>query len=159
MKVLAHMNTARWNSMNTADREEATQCPCQGGMQNVEHVVSECDYMVTYLDEMVDTVDSALRSESETVQVKWMEARNTGEKVAAAVGTGMRRVSPDALSEVATGLKLLVRRAEKALRTVNKAGESWPMDSLAVWAPGNEELQIEIQSDVMSPDAQQAATA
>ena len=130
MKVLAHMNTARWNSMNTADREEATQCPCQGGMQNVEHVVSECDYMVTYLDEMVDTVDtvdSALRSESGIVRVKWMEARNMGEKVAAVVGTDMRRVSPDALSEVATGLKLLVRRAEKALRTVNKAGESWPV--------------------------------
>jgi hypothetical protein len=82
-----------------------------------------------------------------------------GEEVAAVVGTDMGRVSPDALSEVATGLKLLVRRAEKALRTVNKAGESWPMDSLAVWTPGNEELQIEIQSDVMSPDAQQAAAA
>ena len=41
MKVLAHMNTARWNSMSTADREEATQCPCQGGIQNVEHVMSE----------------------------------------------------------------------------------------------------------------------
>ena len=95
MKVLAHMNTARWNSMSTADREEATQCPCQGGMQNVEHVVSECDYMVTYLDEMVDTVDSALRSESEAVQVKWMAARNMDEKVAAVVGTDMRRVSPD----------------------------------------------------------------
>jgi len=115
--------------------------------------------MVTYLDEMIDTVGSALRSEPETVQVRWMEARNVGEKVAAIVGTDMRRVSPDALCEVATGLKLLVRRAEKALRTVNKAGESWPMDSLAVWAPGNEELQMEIQSDVMSSDAQQAAAA
>jgi hypothetical protein len=124
MKVLAHMNTARWNSMNTDDREEATHCPCQGGMQNVEHVISECDYMVTYLDEMIDTVGSALRSEPETVQVRRMEARNVGEKVAAIVGTDMRRVSPDALCEVATGLKLLVRRAEKALRTVNKAGES-----------------------------------
>ena len=27
----------------------------------------------------------------------------------------------------ATSMKLLVRRAEKALRTVNKADESWPM--------------------------------
>ena len=59
-----------------------------------------------------------------------------GEKVAAIVGTEMRGVSPDAdaLGEVATGLKLLVRRAEEALRTVDKAGESWPvpwiMDSL-----------------------------
>ena len=44
MKVLAHMNTARWGSMSTADREEATQCPCECGMQNAEHVMSECDY-------------------------------------------------------------------------------------------------------------------
>ena len=57
MKVIAHMNTARWGSMSTADREEATQCPCECGMQNVEHVMSECDYMVDYLDEMVGTVD------------------------------------------------------------------------------------------------------
>ena len=76
------------------------------------------------------------------MQVKWAEARNVGEKVAAIVGTDMRRVSPDALCEIATGLKLLVKRSEKALRAVNKAGESWPMDSLAVWAPGNEEQQI-----------------
>ena len=42
----------------------------------------------------------------------------------AIVGMETRGVSPDALSEVAAGLKLLVRRAEAALRTVNKAGES-----------------------------------
>ena len=160
MEVLAHMNTVRWQNMNTADREEAIQCPCQGGIQNVEHMMSgECDYMVTYLDEMIDTVGSALRSEPEYEQVKWAEARNVGEKVAAIVGTDMRRVSPDALCEIATGLKLLVKRSEKALRAVNKAGESWPMDSLAVWAPANEELQMGLQSDVMSSDAQQAAAA
>ena len=128
-------------------------------MQAVEHVMSDCDYMVTYLDEMIDTVSGALQSEPEAVQAKWVEARNVGEKVAAIVGTDTRRVSPDGLSEVATGLKLLVRRAEKTLRTVNKADESWPMDSLAVWAPGNGELQIELQNDVVSPDAQQAAAA
>ena len=50
----------------------------------------------------------------------------------------MRGVSPDALGEVATSLKLLVRRAEKALRTVDKAGESWPVDSLAIaWRCGH----------------------
>ena len=27
MRVLAHMNTTRWNSINTADREETIQCP------------------------------------------------------------------------------------------------------------------------------------
>ena len=29
MKVLAHMNTARWNSMSTTDREGAIWCPCE----------------------------------------------------------------------------------------------------------------------------------
>ena len=70
MKVLAHMNTARWNSMSTADREEAIQCPCECGIQNVEHVMSECEYTVVYLDEMIDTIDCALRSEPEAAQGK-----------------------------------------------------------------------------------------
>ena len=56
-------------------------------------------------------------------------------KVAAILDTEMRDVSPDALGEVVASLKLLVRRAEQALRTVNTAGESWPVDRLAAWAP------------------------
>ena len=159
MKVLAHMNTARWGNMSTADREEATQCPCECGMQNVEHVMSECDYMVDHLDEMVGTVDDALCSEPEAAQNKWMAARNMGEKVAAIVGMETRGVSPDALSEVAAGLKLLVRRAETALRTVNKAGESWPMDSLAVWAPEDGGPQLELQIDMVSVGDQQMEAA
>jgi hypothetical protein len=111
--------------------------------------------MVVYLDEMVDTVDYALQSEPEAAQRKWLEARNMGEKVAAIVGTEMRGVSPDALGEVAAGLKLLVRRAETALRTVNKAGESWPVDSLAVWAPEDGGPQFELQIDMMSAGDQQ----
>ena len=83
MKVLAHMNTSGWDSMSTADREEATQCPCEGGMQNVEHVMSECEYMVEHLDEMIGTVGRALQSEPEATQIKWMRARNVGERVAA----------------------------------------------------------------------------
>ena len=66
-----------------ADREEATQCPCECGIQNVEHVMSECEYMVVYLDEMIDTVDYALQSEPEAAQIKWLGARNVGEKIAA----------------------------------------------------------------------------
>ena len=97
MRVLAHMNTARWNSMSTADREEAIQCPCECGIQNVEHVMSECEYMVVYLDEMIDTVDYALQSEPEAAQRKWLRARNMGEEVAAIIGTEVRGVSPDAL--------------------------------------------------------------
>ena len=56
---------------------------------------------------------------------------------------------------MATSLKLLVRKAEKALRTVNKAGESWPVDSLAVWAPEDGGPQIELQIDMMSAGDQQ----
>ena len=59
MKVLAHklMNTARWGSMSTTDKEEAVQCLCECGKQNIEHVMSECEYMVDYLFVMVETVN------------------------------------------------------------------------------------------------------
>ena len=92
-------------------------------------------WVITGQVEMIDTVDCALCSETEAAQSRWMAARNVEEKVGAIVGMETRGVSPDALGEVASALKLLVRRAETALRTVNKAGESWPVDSLAVWAP------------------------
>ena len=82
-----------------------------------------------------------------------------GEKVAAIVGTEMRGVSPDALGEVAASLKLLVRRAETALRTVDKAGGSWPVDSLAVWAPNGGGPQIELQIDMMPAGDQQMEAA
>ena len=111
-------------------------------MQNAEHVMSECEYMVVCLDEMVDTMDCALSSELEAAQSKWMAAQNVGEKVAAIVNTETRGVSPDAIGGVATSLKLLVRQAEKTLRTVNKAGESWPVDSLAVWTPDGDGHQM-----------------
>jgi hypothetical protein len=158
MRVLAHMNTARWGNMSTADREEAIQCPCQCGIQNVEHVLTgECDYVLVYIDEMIDSVDYALCSETEAAQSKWMAARNVEEKVVAVIGMETRGVSPDALSEVTSALKLLVRRAETALRTVNKAGESWPMDSLAVWAPGSDGPQMELQIDMVPEDQQMVA--
>ena len=41
----------------------AIWCPCECVIQNVEHVMSECEYMVVYLDEMIDTVDYALQSD------------------------------------------------------------------------------------------------
>ena len=148
--------------MNTADREEAIQCPCQGGIQNVEHVLTgECEYTVVYLDEMIDTVDWALCSETEAAQSRWpwMAARSVEEKVRAIVGMETRGVSPDALSEVASALKLLVRSSETALCTVNKAGESWPVDSLAVWAPDGGGPQIELQIDMVSSADQQMAVA
>ena len=51
---------------------------------------------------------------------------------------------------MASALKLLVRSAETALRTVNTAGESWPVDSLAVWALDGGGPQIELQIDMVS---------
>ena len=98
MKVLAHVNTARWSSMSTADREETTQCPCECGIQNVEHVVSECEYMVVYLDEMIDIVDYASRSEPKAAQREWLGARDVGEEVAAIVDTEVPGISPNALT-------------------------------------------------------------
>ena len=68
-------------------------------------------------------------------------------------------MSPVALGEVASALKLLVMTSEKALRTVNKAGESWPVDSLAVWAPDGGGPQIELQIDTVSSEDQQMAAA
>ena len=113
--MLAHMNTARWGSMNTADREEAIQCPCQCGIQNVEHVLTgECEYILVYLDEMIETVDCVLCSETEAAQSRWMAAQNVEEKVGAIVGMETRGVSADALGEAASALKLLVRRSKVA---------------------------------------------
>ena len=51
--------------------------------------MSECEYMVDYLDEMVDTVDYALQSETGATKRKWLRAQN----MAAIVGTEMRGVS------------------------------------------------------------------
>ena len=79
--------------------------------------------------------------------------------MAAIVGTAMRGVSPEALGEVAARLKLLVRRANQALRTVNTTGESWSVDSLAVWAPASGGPQAELQDDTVSPNDQQTAAA
>jgi hypothetical protein len=152
MKVLAHMNTARWVHMDTADRVKAIQCPCQCGIQNIEHVLTgECEYTAVCLDEMIDTVDCALCSET--------AAQSVEEKVRAIVGMEVRGVSPDALSGVASALRLLVRSTETALRTMNMAGESWPVDSLAVWAPEEDGPQFELHVEVMSVGDQQMEAA
>ena len=75
------------------------------------------------------------------------------------VGMEPRGVSPDTLSEVASALKLLVRRAETALRNVNKAGELGPVDSLAVWARSSDVPQMELQIDMVPPGGQQTEPA
>ena len=148
MNVLAYMNTASWSSMGTPDREEGVQCPCECGMQNIGHVISECEYMVDYLFGMVETVDYALQTGPEAAQRKWPRAHSMRGKVAAIVGTETSGVPHDALGEVAASLKLLVRRAEQALRTVNKADESWPADNLVVCSLDGDGPQLELQIDV-----------
>ena len=54
-------------------------------MQNIVHVMSECEYMVEYLFEMVETVDYALQTEPEVAQRKWLRAHSMRQKVAALV--------------------------------------------------------------------------
>ena len=121
----------------------------------------ECEYMVDCLDEMIDTVDCALCSETEAVQSGWMAAQSVEEKVRAIVGMGVRGISPDALSGVASALRLLVRGTETALRTMNMVSESWPqaVDSLAVWAPEEDGPQFGLQVEVMSVGDQQMEAA
>ena len=63
--------------------------------------MSECEYMIDYLDEVLDTVDYALQTDPEAAQRKWLRAMSMSEKVATIVGTEMMGVSPDALGEVA----------------------------------------------------------
>ena len=42
---------------------------------------------------------------------------------------------------------------------MNEAGESWPVDSLAVWAPDDGGPQIELQIDMMPAGDQQMEAA
>ena len=83
-----------------------------------------------------------------------MQARDVEERVGAIVGIETRGMSPDALGEVASALKLLVRTSEKALRIVNKAGESWPVDSLAVWALSTAQRIWNSRQPTEDPDEQ-----
>ena len=149
MKVLAHMNTAGWGTMSRGEREAAVQCPCGGGMQNVEHIFSECEYMEECVDEMIATVGAAMQSENEEVQKRWLSAEGLAGKVRALVGMETRGVSPEVLVEMGSSLRDMVEKVEDRLCIVNEAGESWPMDILDTWASeGVSEQQIEAQSAV-----------
>ena len=54
MLVLAHMNTARWQRMDSQQRHVAVQCPCGFEIQNVEHVLSRtCKYTEEWLGDMI----------------------------------------------------------------------------------------------------------
>ena len=84
MLVLAHMNTAKWQRMDSQQRHQAVQCPCGFEVQNVQHVLSgTCEYMEEWLDDMYVAVSEVLQSEGESVQQRWMMTQNMEESVAA----------------------------------------------------------------------------
>ena len=56
-------------------------------------------------------------------------------------------------------LPILGEMLTLVLVSVNTADESWPVDSLAVWAPDGGGQQAELQDDTVSPDGQQTAAA
>ena len=128
MLVLAHMNTAKWQRMDSQQRHLAVQCPCGYEIQNVEHVLSgTCEYTEEWLDDMYATVSEILQSEGESVQQRWMLAQNIEESVAAVVDVDVRAATPDALWELGLSVKTLVGKVEARLCAINKASETWPM--------------------------------
>ena len=133
--MLAHMNTAKWQRMDSQQRHQAVQCPCGFEIQNVQHVLSgTCEYMEEWLDDMYAAVSEVLQSEGESVQQRWMMAQNMEESVAAVVNMDVRAVTPDALRELGLSVKTLIGKVEARLCAVNKACETWSM-SCEMWAP------------------------
>ena len=147
MKVLAYMNSPRWNTMDRPAREQAIQCPCEGDIQDIKHVATECSYLVEHMDEVKVTVGAALQTEpDEAAQRRWLSATSMGERVAAIIGMDMRRVSPEVTDMVASGLKLMVSRMERELRTINLR-QGLPVDDVMEWAPDAAGPQIELMND------------
>jgi hypothetical protein len=145
MKVLAHMNTSRWQRMDVWQREEAILCPCGHDAQNVEHILSNCEYTEGCIDDMIATTDEALQSEAETVQQKWMVTSCMMEKVEAVVNMDMRGVTMEAMVEVGHSLRTMVSKVEAKLCEVNKVSKNWPMQT-ELWMPEVMSPQIEIMT-------------
>ena len=147
MKVLAYMNSPKWNTMDRSAREQAIQCPCEGDIQDIKHVATECSYLVENMDEMKFTVGAALQTEpDEAAQRRWLSATSMGERVAAIIGMDMRRMSSEVTDIVASGLKLMVSKMEKGLRSINQfqlQGSIWQVDNMMVWAPDASGPQVE----------------
>jgi hypothetical protein len=81
MLVLAHMNTTKWQRMDSQQRQQAVQCPCGYEIQNVQHVLSgECEYIEESLQHMYLTVSEILQSEGESVQQPRLLAQYMEEK-------------------------------------------------------------------------------
>ena len=63
MELQVIVGTKKWQQMVTQQREEAVECACSNGTQNVEHVLANCEYMWDCIDGMIATVNGALQSE------------------------------------------------------------------------------------------------
>ena len=70
-------------------------------------------------------------------------------------------MSPEALADVSSSLKKMVTKVEGGLRAVNQLSESWPVNSLEVWAPsvdggpqnGSDYYDIEFPDEMVSGNA------
>ena len=69
-----------------------------------------------------------------------------GERVAAIIGMDMRRMSSEVTDIVASGLKLMVSKMEKGLRTINLR-QGLPVDDVMEWAPDASGPQLEMVDD------------
>ena len=70
-------------------------------------------------------------------------------------------MSSEVIDKVASGLRLMVSKMEKGLRSINQfqlQGSTWPMDNMVVWAPdaGGPQLEATVMT---TPDNQQVETA
>ena len=73
-----------------------------------------------------------------------------GERVAAIISMDMRRMSSEVTDVVASGLKLMVSKIEKGLRTINLLqlqGLIRPVDDVMEWAPDASGPQLEMVDD------------
>ena len=138
MKVLAHMNTSRWEEMGVEQRSEALQCVCGGEIQNREHLMTECDYIRDYVDEATLSIRDAVRLVEGPLQSEWYQASGVGAKLRAALSSDVRGLDGEVLHGMGTSVKKLVRQTEMKLRQMNQAESSWPIDDLRVWAPDPE---------------------
>ena len=141
--------------MDSQQRQQAVECPCGDGLQNVQHVLSgTCAYMTDWLDDLHSTVSGILQSEGESVQQRWLMARNMEEAVAVLVNMDVRAVTPDALWEMGLSVKTLIGKVEAKLSAVNTTSESWPVEC-EMWAPEVVGPQIEAMPsiDCVQPSA------
>ena len=106
-------------------------------------------------------MSEALRSETdEAVQRKWLVAENMAQRVTAIISMEMRRTSSEAIDKVASGLRSMVSKMEKGLRSINQfqLQESiWPVNNMVVCALDAGGPQLEAAA-MMTPDNQQVIT-